>query len=607
VIHGKFDTRSIVSIETSKNISNVSGTWRVVLKDAKAEHAIAPMDVVAIKLIGHNEGLKTVLRGVVDEVGKEASSTPESAQENTVITGRCMGKYLQINSLFLPIWEPSGLLPTALTFGLGGPNPAGSNVSITLPKEIMEYIYNRYVVGESKQVGISGTPAAKHWLKVGSRFEEVKVKDGSVFRVPYVQFDEDTTDQALTSLCITGFTEGWVDEEGNVVYRPPGWDRPVSYTLHTAGLIDGEFGGSDVGMATYVEVVPSGAVGISTAAQQATAAGRAPMPSNYLAGVASRGDEGAAYVDPQFVIDTNAQGEVTKQGRLNYWYRRQREYGLRPYQVTSPLLVSQRQAQTQAQGLLKFLGNRLQKTATITFPGEPGVKLGTTILIRGTLRGKAIERTFFVEGVSHEYVDGEKYTTTLELTHGRDPWDPEFQTMALPANPSSATLLSEAGGVSDGNPNASAEAGRFPEATTIPGRRASVLSGGEALAPGEAPPAIVQVISAGNAIRSKPYVYGGGHGQSLASIASSYDCSSSVDFLLFHGGMLRDETPTSGALAGMFEPGGGKWITIYANSEHVFMVVAGIVWDHGPGAWYPSLAAAGQSAAGYVVRHPAGF
>lgn len=600
VIHGEFDTRSVVSIETAKNIQNISGTFSITYKDARVEHAIQAMDVCVIKLKGHNVGLTTVWKGLVDEVGKDGAATTESAQENTVVSGRCLGKYLQVNSLFLPVWEPAGLLPTALTFGLGDSmEKAGATVSVTVPKEIFGYVYRHYIVGLSKRVGISGTPAAAHWLNKDKRFEHVRVKGGGLYHVPYIQFDENTCDQVLTGLTILGFTEAWVDELGNIVYRPPGWDLPVNYILSTEGLISDKLTGTDVGMATYVEVVPSGALGISTAAQQATAAGRAPMPSNYLAGLANTNDEGTAFVDPQFVIDANKKGEVTKTGAKNYWYKRQRKYGLRPYQVTSPLLVSQSQAQAQAQGLLKFLGNRLQKTGTITIPGEPNIRLGTTLLLKGNLRGKKIERTYYVEGVQHRYVDGHEYQTTLELTHGRDPWDPEWKNMVLPANPSGSTLLAEQGGVLAPGQEGS------EETATVPGASAKLLSDGSALAPEDAPAAVKRMIAAANRIRDKPYVFGGGHGQSLDTVQASYDCSSSVSYILHAGGLLNGEAQVSGALESFGEAGTGKWVTIYANGGHVFMRIANIWYDHGP---VPSLfGSQPQSTAGFVVRHPKGF
>lgn len=601
VSKSEVDLLSIVSIETSKNIANIAGTWSITLKDERAENAIKSMDVVVIRLKGHEQALTSVMHGLVDEVGPETSAEPESATENMVITGRCLGKYLQVNSLFLPVWNISSLLPTVLTFGYGDPEHKTSPV----PKQIFGYIYRRYIVGGSNEVGISGTPEAAHWLNKDTRFEDVKIKGGGTYEVPYIQFDENTTDQVLTSLTITGFTEAWVDEFGYVVYRPPGWDLPVNYILSTDGLINDKFTGSDVGMATYVEVVPSGELGLSTAQQQALAAGRAPVPSDYLTGGKdSQNDEGPSYVDPEFVIDTNAEGKVTKTGAKNYWYKRQRLYGLRPLQVTSPLLVSHAQAQMQAEGLLRFLGNRLQKTGTVTIPGEPAIKLGTTILIKGSLRGKKIERTFFVEGVNHEYIDGQQYQTTLELTHGRDPWDPEWKRMVLPANPA---VLAESGGVS-GDTAYEGGAEAVNAAYVIPGTQGKLLGSGEAAAPAEAPQAVKAMIAAGNAIRYKPYVYGGGHGQSLDTIAASYDCSSSVSFILHAAGLLST-VEVSGELASFGQPGPGEWVTIWANNGHVFMRIAGLVWDHGAEGheWYGSLATSGQPTEGFTVRHPQGL
>ncbi len=78
-----------------------------------------------------------------------------------------------------------------------------------------------------------------------------------------------------------------------------------------------------------------------------------------------------------------------------------------------------------------------------------------------------------------------------------------------------------------------------------------------------------------NTIVGRPYVWGGGH----ASFYSyGYDCSGSVSFALFGGGLIP-EPLTSGSLEGWGEPGPGKWITVYANAEHTFMEIDGLRWD----------------------------
>jgi cell wall-associated NlpC family hydrolase len=133
----------------------------------------------------------------------------------------------------------------------------------------------------------------------------------------------------------------------------------------------------------------------------------------------------------------------------------------------------------------------------------------------------------------------------------------------------------------------------------------AILLSGIALAPPEAPEAVQQVINAANTIVGRPYVWGGGH----ASFYSyGYDCSGSVSFALFGGGLIP-EPLTSGSLEGWGEPGPGKWITVYANAGHTFMEIAGLRWDtvgdaRGTG---PRWHLEPNSTAGFVARHPPGL
>jgi cell wall-associated NlpC family hydrolase len=136
------------------------------------------------------------------------------------------------------------------------------------------------------------------------------------------------------------------------------------------------------------------------------------------------------------------------------------------------------------------------------------------------------------------------------------------------------------------------------------GPRARVLPDGTAQAPDNAPEVVQRVILAANQIAKFPYKWGGGHG---AWRDNGYDCSGSVSFALAGAGLL-DRPLTSGLLAGYGEPGPGRWITIYANSGHVFMVVAGLRFDtSGQGRagtrWQEEAAPTG----GYAVRHIPGL
>ena len=133
----------------------------------------------------------------------------------------------------------------------------------------------------------------------------------------------------------------------------------------------------------------------------------------------------------------------------------------------------------------------------------------------------------------------------------------------------------------------------------------AILLSGIALAPPDAPEAVQKVINAANTIVGRPYVWGGGH----ASFYSyGYDCSGSVSFALFGGGLIP-EPLTSGSLEGWGEPGPGKWITVYANADHTFMEIAGLRWDtvgdaRGTG---PRWHLMPTDTAGFAVRHPPGL
>jgi cell wall-associated NlpC family hydrolase len=133
----------------------------------------------------------------------------------------------------------------------------------------------------------------------------------------------------------------------------------------------------------------------------------------------------------------------------------------------------------------------------------------------------------------------------------------------------------------------------------------AILLSGIALAPPDAPEAVQKVINNANMIVGRPYVWGGGH----ASFYSyGYDCSGSVSYALFGGGLIP-EPLTSGALEGWGEAGPGKWITVYANAGHTFMEIAGLRWDtvgdaRGTG---PRWHLMPTDTSGFVARHPPGL
>ena len=173
-----------------------------------------------------------------------------------------------------------------------------------------------------------------------------------------------------------------------------------------------------------------------------------------------------------------------------------------------------------------------------------------------------------------------------------------------------------------------------------PGAVARVQNNGLAEIPQGAPPAVQEMIAAGNQIISYPYSWGGGHSPASMRVppgpsadpgqqengGPGYDCSSSVSFVLWGAGLgqnlLGGQVPTSWTLQKAGLPGAGQWVTIYAGTSggqgHTFIEVAGIVLDtvHGSPTSPPGTGPRWQSASevayelhsgSFVARHPQGL
>jgi cell wall-associated NlpC family hydrolase len=129
-------------------------------------------------------------------------------------------------------------------------------------------------------------------------------------------------------------------------------------------------------------------------------------------------------------------------------------------------------------------------------------------------------------------------------------------------------------------------------------------AGGTAQAPPGAPAAVGLVMAAGNAIAGLPYLYGGGH---AGFKDSAYDCSGSVSYALAAAGLVSAPM-ASGPFMSWGEAGPGKWITVYANQGHAFMIVAGWRFDTsalsgGGTRWTRDT----RNLGGFVARHPPGL
>jgi cell wall-associated NlpC family hydrolase len=187
--------------------------------------------------------------------------------------------------------------------------------------------------------------------------------------------------------------------------------------------------------------------------------------------------------------------------------------------------------------------------------------------------------------------------------------------LALIAAPSASAKKVLQGGISSSGLEAEIPESTDPETPvetetgeleTGPAGRARIV-GTRAVAPVNAPAAVKRVIAAANHISALPYIWGGGH---RSWQDAGYDCSGAVSYAL-HGGRMLTSPLTSGSFESWGEEGPGRWITVYANAAHAYMVIAGLRFDtagdtSGTGPrWHPTVAAAASGS--FVVRHPVGF
>ncbi len=137
--------------------------------------------------------------------------------------------------------------------------------------------------------------------------------------------------------------------------------------------------------------------------------------------------------------------------------------------------------------------------------------------------------------------------------------------------------------------------------------QATLTLGGLAIAPMDAPPAVQDVIAAGNEIARLPYRYGGGH---VTYEDTAYDCSGSISFV-FAAAHLLNGTVVSGDLMNWGALGPGRWITVFANAGHTFMYVAGLRFDTvalaQTGSRWSDRSADEPDLSTFAIRHPRGL
>jgi cell wall-associated NlpC family hydrolase len=161
-----------------------------------------------------------------------------------------------------------------------------------------------------------------------------------------------------------------------------------------------------------------------------------------------------------------------------------------------------------------------------------------------------------------------------------------------------------------GSPGSTTTSTTAPAAPVGPPGRAKLRKDGTAVAPADAPANIQAAIAAGNAIHTYPYHWGGGH---RSFTDTGYDCSGAVSYVLHAAGLLASPMTSGGFASSWGAPGKGRWITVYGNASHVYMVVAGLRYDTSSGGdrWNqgsgPRWRKKKRSAGSYTAKYAPGY
>jgi hypothetical protein len=195
-------------------------------------------------------------------------------------------------------------------------------------------------------------------------------------------------------------------------------------------------------------------------------------------------------------------------------------------------------------------------------------------------------------------------------------------TIALaPADGTAPTLGTAAGGVSSATANCGpAGGGSGPLPPLNDTDQVQIQPDGSATAPASAPQAVKLAVGAANQIDATPYPeptdvhY---DGQELSTLWPAYDCSATVSYVLYRAGLRGVTATDSSGLMSYGDAGPGRWITIYANTTHTWIVIGGRAFDTshygastpagtGP-RWLADPIGNLGDGLSYVVRHPPGL
>ncbi len=253
-----------------------------------------------------------------------------------------------------------------------------------------------------------------------------------------------------------------------------------------------------------------------------------------------------------------------------------------------------------------------------TRPASGGAAMAATVRTAGTLTKPSTAKQLGVR-LLHQGLHGNDVTILQGyLTIAGYPTSVDGQygpeTAASVAAFKTAHSMIPANGVAGASFDKALAAAISAYESDVPTGTTTINPDGTATAPANAPAAVQAAVAAANQIIDTSYCVGGGHGQWQSSC---YDCSGAVSYVLHGAGLLSSSEDSTG-FESYGQSGPGKWISIYTDPSHAFIVIAGRAFDTadygGPNIpagtgprWRSNPLGNLADGGNYVVRHPPGL
>lgn len=427
----------ILSITVSKDLTNPVGDWQIrfVPTDINGENWFDRIDIfsyIEIKLKGGGDVKeKMVMRGIVDNIEKEEEYSSTVPSRTITVSGRDFGALLtDIQVYWVPGIDPKRYLLKMLNWAADGTPfhlltaQETFNIFFTYWKDMVSI-----TVGETRVSLIDKVDTrAESWIKNGKTTNIHLISYQGPQGTPWWNLFSEYQDKPFHEIFIYDD-----DDFCRLIMRPSRLlDTTGNYNKRVSELIQDDI---MYPLHPYFEVIDSEKIGFTIAKSGSS------IYSYYITipkvqmlskesiqsiGLLKAGGNPKECKNPYFAVDDNLPSCINRYGfrpleaGIMFMNTDQGEIGNDPPENTYEVKQVREYNKVKSDNLnltmvAWFLANPLFRSGNMVIRGTNVPIIGTYVLDKG----EGME--YYVEGVTHEFINFESYKTTLRLTRGQPP------------------------------------------------------------------------------------------------------------------------------------------------------------------------------------------